>query len=41
MKQVIVGAVAGVASAAARARRLSKAVQIIVFERGPGKAKRF
>jgi NADPH-dependent 2,4-dienoyl-CoA reductase/sulfur reductase-like enzyme/rhodanese-related sulfurtransferase len=35
MKLVIVGGVAGGASAAARARRLSEAAQIILFERGP------
>lgn len=35
MKLLIVGGVAGGASAAARARRLSEAAQIIVFERGP------
>ena len=35
MKIVIVGGVAGGASAAARARRLSEDAQIIVFERGP------
>jgi NADPH-dependent 2,4-dienoyl-CoA reductase/sulfur reductase-like enzyme len=32
---VIVGGVAGGASAAARARRLSEAAEIVVFERGP------
>jgi NADPH-dependent 2,4-dienoyl-CoA reductase/sulfur reductase-like enzyme/rhodanese-related sulfurtransferase len=35
MKLVIVGGIAGGASAAARGRRLSEAAQIIVFERGP------
>ena len=35
MKIAIVGGVAGGASAAARARRLSEAAEIIVFERGP------
>lgn len=35
MKIVIVGGVAGGASAAARARRLSEDAEIIVFERGP------
>lgn len=35
MKIVIVGGVAGGASAAARARRLSETAEIIVFERGP------
>ena len=35
MKLVIVGGVAGGASAAARARRLSEDAQIVVFERGP------
>jgi NADPH-dependent 2,4-dienoyl-CoA reductase/sulfur reductase-like enzyme/rhodanese-related sulfurtransferase len=35
MKLLIVGGVAGGASAAARARRLSENAQIIVFERGP------
>jgi NADPH-dependent 2,4-dienoyl-CoA reductase/sulfur reductase-like enzyme/rhodanese-related sulfurtransferase len=35
MKIVIVGGVAGGASAAARARRLSEEAEIIVFERGP------
>ena len=34
MKIVIVGGVAGGASAAARARRLSEDVSIVVFERG-------
>ncbi|QLG88822.1 FAD-dependent oxidoreductase [Chitinibacter bivalviorum] len=34
-KLLIVGGVAGGASAAARARRLNEAAQIIVFERGP------
>ncbi len=34
-KIVIIGGVAGGASAAARARRLSEEVQIIMFERGP------
>ena len=34
-KIVIVGGVAGGASAAARARRLSEDAQIIMFERGP------
>ena len=32
---VIVGGVAGGASAAARARRLSETASIVVFERGP------
>jgi len=35
MKLLIVGGVAGGASAAARARRLSKHAEIIIFERGP------
>ena len=35
MKLLIVGGVAGGASAATRARRLSEDAQIIVFERGP------
>jgi NADPH-dependent 2,4-dienoyl-CoA reductase/sulfur reductase-like enzyme/rhodanese-related sulfurtransferase len=35
MKLVIVGGVAGGASAAARARRLSEASEIVLFERGP------
>ena len=35
MKLVIVGGVAGGASAAARARRLSEAAEIILIERGP------
>lgn len=35
MKIVIVGGVAGGASAAARARRLSEEAQIVLFERGP------
>ena len=35
MKIVIIGGVAGGASAAARARRLSEDAQIIMFERGP------
>jgi NADPH-dependent 2,4-dienoyl-CoA reductase/sulfur reductase-like enzyme/rhodanese-related sulfurtransferase len=35
MKLLIVGGVAGGASAAARARRLSEEVEIIMFERGP------
>lgn len=35
MKLLIVGGVAGGASAAARARRLSEQAEIIVFERGP------
>jgi NADPH-dependent 2,4-dienoyl-CoA reductase/sulfur reductase-like enzyme len=35
MKIVIVGGVAGGASAAARARRLSEDVEIVLFERGP------
>jgi NADPH-dependent 2,4-dienoyl-CoA reductase/sulfur reductase-like enzyme/rhodanese-related sulfurtransferase len=35
MKLVIVGGVAGGASAAARARRLSEDAQIVLFERGP------
>lgn len=34
-KIVIIGGVAGGASAAARARRLSEDAQIIMFERGP------
>ena len=32
---LIVGGVAGGASAAARARRLDEAAEIIIFERGP------
>lgn len=35
MKVLIVGGVAGGASAAARARRLSEAAEIVLFERGP------
>ncbi len=35
MKLIIVGGVAGGASAAARARRLSEEAEIILFERGP------
>ena len=35
MKLLIVGGVAGGASAAARARRFSEETQIILFERGP------
>ena len=35
MKLLIVGGVAGGASAAARARRLSEEAQIVLFERGP------
>src|ERR1043165_1634810 len=35
MKLVIVGGVAGGASAAARARRLSEDAQIVLLERGP------
>ncbi len=35
MRLIIVGGVAGGASAAARARRLSEDAEIIVFERGP------
>ncbi|WP_165072164.1 FAD-dependent oxidoreductase [Paludisphaera rhizosphaerae] len=35
MKLVIVGGVAGGASAATRARRLSESAQIVMFERGP------
>ena len=35
MKLLIVGGVAGGASAAARSRRLSEDAEIIVFERGP------
>jgi NADPH-dependent 2,4-dienoyl-CoA reductase/sulfur reductase-like enzyme/rhodanese-related sulfurtransferase len=35
MKLVIIGGVAGGASAAARARRLSEEAQIVLFERGP------
>jgi NADPH-dependent 2,4-dienoyl-CoA reductase/sulfur reductase-like enzyme/rhodanese-related sulfurtransferase len=35
MKLVIVGGVAGGASAAARARRLSEGAEIVLFERGP------
>ncbi len=35
MKLVIIGGVAGGASAAARARRLSEGAQIVLFERGP------
>ena len=34
-KIIIVGGVAGGASAAARARRLSETAEIIMFERGP------
>lgn len=34
-KIVIIGGVAGGASAAARARRLSQDAEIIMFERGP------
>ncbi len=34
MKLVIVGGVAGGASAAARARRLSESAEIVMFERG-------
>ncbi|ENM3763313.1 pyridine nucleotide-disulfide oxidoreductase [Vibrio cholerae] len=34
-KIVIIGGVAGGASAAARARRLSEDAEIIMFERGP------
>jgi len=34
-KLLIVGGVAGGASAAARARRLDENVEIIMFERGP------
>ena len=36
MKVLIVGGVAGGASAAARARRLSEDAHIVLFERGPG-----
>src|SRR5574337_585180 len=35
MKLLVVGGVAGGASAAARARRLSEEAEIILFERGP------
>ena len=35
MKLVIVGGVAGGASAAARSRRLSEDAEIVLFERGP------
>lgn len=35
MKLIIIGGVAGGASAAARARRLSESAEIILFERGP------
>src|SRR5471032_2556997 len=35
MKLLIIGGVAGGASAAARARRLSEDAQIVLFERGP------
>ena len=35
MKLLIVGGVAGGASAAARARRLSEDAHIVLFERGP------
>ena len=35
MKVIIVGGVAGGASCAARARRISEAAEIIIFERGP------
>ena len=35
MKLVIVGGVAGGATAAARARRLSEGAEIVVIERGP------
>src|SRR4029079_6470623 len=35
MKLLIVGGVAGGASAAARSRRLSEEAEIVVFERGP------
>ncbi len=35
MKLLIVGGVAGGASAAARARRLSEEAEIVLFERGP------
>lgn len=35
MKLLIVGGVAGGASAAARSRRLSEDAQIVLFERGP------
>ncbi len=35
MRLVIVGGVAGGASAAARARRLSEDAEIVLFERGP------
>ena len=35
MKLLIVGGVAGGASAAARARRLSEDAEIVLFERGP------
>ena len=35
MKLLIVGGVAGGASAAARSRRLSEDAEIVMFERGP------
>ena len=35
MKLLIIGGVAGGASAAARARRLSEDAKLILFERGP------
>lgn len=35
MKLVIIGGVAGGASAAARARRLSEDAEIVLIERGP------
>ena len=35
MKLVVIGGVAGGASAAARARRLSEDAEIVIFERGP------
>src|SRR6185295_7372521 len=35
MKLLIIGGVAGGASAAARARRLSEGAEIVLFERGP------
>ena len=35
MKLIIVGGVAGGASAAARSRRLSEDAQIVLYERGP------
>jgi len=35
MRLIIVGGVAGGASAAARARRLSEEAEIVLFERGP------